>query len=268
MALWPPSLLGLSHTIGMDTSTSSPTTLTSGGTAHTKGVWVELVSSTLFDADGLWLRVHTYRAVAGQATPGLIDIGIGADTVEQVVVADLFNSYDEMPGYWIPIRIPRGSRLSARWQTPLASVTTTVSCVLVAGTGHSSTVSHTYGVDSATSGGTMLPTGMAANTKSAWTELVSATTAPIRYVIPMAMPGPTDVALGIDNVLFDFAFGPSGLETQLVSNLCAVTSSAEVFRYPKLVVPVRISAGSRLAARYQRGTAISEAMSVAVVCCG
>lgn len=267
MALWPSSTLGFNQTGGTDTSTSLPATVTSSGTAHTKGAWTELIASSEFNATGLWLRVHNVRAGSGLSSPGLIDIGVGAAASEQVIIENLFNNYDVGPiSYWLPLVIPYASRISVRWQTLALSATITVSCSLVSDGGQAPTVATTYGADTATSGGVALPTGMAANTKSAWTQVTAAMTSPARYLVPLISPTSTDPGLNTTDMLFDFGIGAASSETLVLRDVPVSSTNNETFFHPRITVPVNIRAGSRLAVRYQKTTTVVEPPHVAAVC--
>lgn len=100
-------------------------TVTANASAHTKGAWTELIASTAFDVDALDIDVGNVSA-SGVNTATLLDIGVGAAASETVIIPDvavggaLFgDTIANRVGisFRVPIRIPKGSRVSARIQS-------------------------------------------------------------------------------------------------------------------------------------------------------
>lgn len=103
------------------------TTITAGGTAHTKGAFSsgELIASADEDAFAISIRV-TGINVAVTDTSFLLDIGVGASGSERVLIADLdvwggTNSPGSGKHWYFPVYIPKGQRIAARAQAVTAS---------------------------------------------------------------------------------------------------------------------------------------------------
>ena len=118
VADWPTGVVA----IGVDESTTSGTTIDPGSTASTKGSYVELIAAT--DRKIVGVRpVHCDRgntAFDGDNTTRY-DLAIGSAGNEQIVWPDFvcrsINDYDAVhpdSHPWIPLTIPKGTRLSAR----------------------------------------------------------------------------------------------------------------------------------------------------------
>jgi hypothetical protein len=108
------------------TTVSNP----AGGPNVKDTTWTQLIASTAFDTQLVVVTLHS-SAVTNTNTSCLIDIGIGAASSESVVIPDLLGGYagsiSLARGYIFPLRIPSGSRLSAR----AASVQTTNSTIVL-----------------------------------------------------------------------------------------------------------------------------------------
>lgn len=108
-----------------DTSlTEKGTTVDPGGTANTKGSWVEFDASTANDVD--YITIDTINSdIAISGDPGwLVDIGTGVADSEVVVVANIplisSSAQDDLhPGTVGPFRvaIPSGTRIAIRCQS-------------------------------------------------------------------------------------------------------------------------------------------------------
>lgn len=105
-------------------STSRGVSIDPGGTAHTKGAWTELTSSSSARVTALMLAVggaaDTSHAAEQQA---FVDIGIGASSSERVLLPDLGFAADQTQSQWHPhvygphpVDVPAGTRFAARSQ--------------------------------------------------------------------------------------------------------------------------------------------------------
>lgn len=112
---------------GANTTGSTGTTIDPGGTANTEGSWTQLIASTAFPYRWLALSVRGNNIAA--ATNWLLDIGIGANPNEKILIPDLgigasSNGDVVSPSTInIPVNIPAGTRLSARCQCSLNTAT-------------------------------------------------------------------------------------------------------------------------------------------------
>jgi len=246
------------ETVGADTATSTGTTLTSGGTANTKGAYVQLTASTAFDVHGLFVQLSN----AGSAFRDyLVDVAVGAAAAETIIAGNLYiGSGDGAQtadgyGYLLPVSIPAGTRLAARCQSVGLASTISILAVLLGegfitppGLGRITT----YGANTADSGGTQIDPGGTAHTKGAYSEIVSSTTNPIRWLTITIGNMDNDVrttALW----LIDVAIGAAGSEQVLIANLMLNCNTSNDMVSPQIFPPlgVNIPAGTRLAARAQ-----------------
>ncbi len=98
---------------------STATQIDPGGTANTKGGWVQLTSSTSIPLRHLTIVTHQENA-AGSNANWRVDIGAGASGSEIVIVPDLLltalalndNCYPAAKGFWRDI--PSGTRLAVQ----------------------------------------------------------------------------------------------------------------------------------------------------------
>ncbi|MEU8158038.1 hypothetical protein AB0B94_30665 [Micromonospora sp. NPDC048986] len=124
----PPEAGSVAVTYGADTATSAGTNLTLPPGNHIKGAWTQITASTT--APIRWLvplLVGNSTDVAWAANHrGLLDIGVGGSGAEAVIIPNLgygaFNN--EALLYYpvtVPVSIPSGTRLVARYQAALVS---------------------------------------------------------------------------------------------------------------------------------------------------
>lgn len=112
-------------TYGVNTSTNLGVAIDAGGTANTKGAYVQITSSVTNDLAGFILVFDTQNASTGNTAviTWLVDIAIGASGSEVVIMPNLFivGTYSSgfstlyAPGIpYLPIQIPAGTRVAAR----------------------------------------------------------------------------------------------------------------------------------------------------------
>jgi len=225
---------------------------------NTKGAWAEVISATPFDVSGIILSF--VRPYATGEMDCLIDIGTGANPNEVAIISDLLYTHSTAAtpaySYFVPISIPKGTRISARGQCSDTAYNRNVmaSILLISGTFQSQQpcmIVDTYGATAADSGGTSVDPGGSANTKGSYSQLSAS--------IARATKG---IAIGIGNqgntgrttamALLDIAVGGAGSENVVISDLFVHLSALEgtpPFTYP--FIPISIPAGSRIAARAQ-----------------
>jgi hypothetical protein len=233
--------------------------LTTGATAATKGAWVEMIAASTFDS--AWVEVYLFDiAAGGVASQAALDIGIGAAAAETVLIADLLAGYagggGSQSGGWknwaFPLRIPTGSRLSAR----LASVrtaTTEARAAIILFEGESiepqetDRIVTTYGMGTVPNGTAITPG--ASGAEGAWTEIVSATTrAHFAFMPSFQITG--DTALASRGFMVDIGIGAGGAEVE-IGRWHYQSSDAEYMGGPLPNRPaiVHVPAGVRLAMR-------------------
>lgn len=106
------------------------TTLTSGA-VNTKGAWAQLIASTAKEAVGLMVSIQVATAFAF-----LIDIGLGGAGAEVAVIPNLHYwkanaTAFQFQCFTILLRIPAGSRISARCQSNAATQTLNIAVSLM-----------------------------------------------------------------------------------------------------------------------------------------
>ena len=174
----------LTNVTARPSGTANGTTVTAGGTANTKGAWAQLMPAISRDAYGILIQ-FTNGAASATARNRLTDIGIdfNGGTSYTVLIPDLVDSGsapNTLLGVWyyFPLYIPAGSSIAARSQCLTASATCGVHIQLMcdparpdgirAGTSVSA-----YGVNNATSAGTIVTPGTTA--EGNWTSLGTTT---------------------------------------------------------------------------------------------
>ena len=139
-----------------------------GSSAHTKGAWVQVYSSTASNASILCLNGN------GISADTLCDIGTGAAGSESVVVGNVLYGGHANDPLWLPVAIPSGSRVALRVQGTSTSPTAANLGIYLANT----TADYrllpasldTIGATTATSNGTAL-----SGASGTWVEITSST---------------------------------------------------------------------------------------------
>jgi len=121
---------GLARVVDYGTSIPQGTTVDPGGTANTKGSWVQLVASTTNRIGTLLLGASNLGQTARTTCEWLVDIGIGGAGSETVLLSnvhyecvsteDTIHPQGRGPYY---VEIPAGTRLAARAQCSINTVT-------------------------------------------------------------------------------------------------------------------------------------------------
>lgn len=236
--------------------------LTSPGAINTKSAWTQLYSSVPFATQGVLLNIRG----ADFGTRYLVDIGIGGAGSERVIIPDLFlwsNNSTPGMGIYIPIRIPAGSRVSARvaMNTLAGSATVGVQLLLVGEDLQWDRVPRipratAFGVDAANSRGVTLTSGAGTGDEGAWFELTSATPHPVHWLAIQFGCDSKGVGFG---GAYDIAVGGSGSEKIILPDLAygVVAPAGDFVNPPAIALPVFIPAGSRLAVRLEASQAAS-----------
>ncbi len=241
-------------------------TVTASGTTHTKGNYVQLEAATTYDWYGFWLMCSGSSASAN-ATNQLLDLAIGAAASEQIILPDFMSGWhiNQIPTpYFIPIYIPRGTRIAARVQAQIASDTVDV-CIW--GNASNSGLPgplfsncDAYGITSASSNGTTVTAGNS-GTPGSDTNIGSTTSRTYGGVYCMASPnGLTTVSsLGYT---WELRIG-----SVTVAEWHEATTTAEVRfgLYPPTPIPTPVLSGTQLQVRGAcSGT--NQAHTVALYC--
>lgn len=247
------SIGAISDGIGY-TSAFVGTTVTSGA-VNTKGSYpaTPLSTSTPRDAHGL-LIFNTAKSVS--AADYLVDIAIGAAASEQIIVQNLLfaagSSSGVLRSYYLPVKIPAGSRLNARSQCSTASGTLGLGAALIEGDflgvpSFDKIIS--IGANTATSGGVVLGNPAAAGW-GAWTELVASLSDDIGWF--MCAWGDNKIATrtAAQAHYCQGGRGASSSEVAITPPSQIGPSSTSLGGGLQIGWPMRIPAGQRLVARY------------------
>lgn len=171
MPTWPSTISGGGKIFtGASNAGGAPASL------NTKGAWSVIVTSAPYDCI-LFVEVSP-------ASPGsyLFDIGVGASGSEVVVVSNLLLSNGALAsspcnnGILIPLLIPKGSRISSRYQKSTTYSSSTMAIHTVpAYPGFTAPFSRcdTDGALTATSLGTVIDPGSSLGVKGSWVQLSS-----------------------------------------------------------------------------------------------
>ncbi len=226
---------------------------------HTKGSWVEVVSSTPWDSSGFLLTVSSYNY---HTCALLIDIGIGGSGSEVVLVSNIYHAY--FPVYFtpicfdVPLTIPAGSRLAIRMQHSHATQTVVARSTLHLFNGSfnfkSAQKITTYGEVTATTKGTTIDPGGTVDTKGAWVEITSGLTHPIKALTPLIGPNADFTrSAAREDFLVDVGAGSSGNEQVIIPDLklSAYTTNDTLLPHYHGWFNIMLDAGTRIAMRAQ-----------------
>lgn len=215
-------------------------------TIHTPGAWVELIASTAAAADFLVLTLAVATNVNGASSAAMIDIAIGAAASEVVVFPSIQMghrgvSYDVCT--WLPLFIPKGSRVSFRAQAVTLSKTISVFASTFSTGSPSSRSFAAIGANTTTS----LGTGIAHNV---WTQITASTLEP--FVGLVYTIGRNGVTLGGGSTVthIEIGYGAAGAEITL-GFLAGVGGTLESWdpTTPQVPIYAHLPKGTRLAAR-------------------
>lgn len=240
------------ETFGVTPANSSTATIAYAGSANVKSAWVELVAAAPFDVCGIVIHGSM---TASALTDALYDIGIGAAASEVVLLPDIkqtrLGSLNAgFPSFFVPISIPAGTRIAARYQASGNSVFKLALTLIGAGSnytlpGHRAA---SYGCNLAISKGTLIDPGAVAHTKSPWFELAASTDFASNFLVVITAPEGGSTADA--QWLVDLAIGAAGSEQIVVPDIYGYNVGSTGLNY-RLGLPVSIPAGSRISARAQ-----------------
>lgn len=171
------------HNMASTPGTSGAGTVVAAhASANTKSSWVELIASADFEVHAITLHIAG-DSNAGAVRKNLYDIGIGGAGSEVVIISDILHTGPDnvvtTAAQWmafLPIHIPKGSRISARHQSSTGSENGVVQITLHGAADHwpwkSFDNADGIGVDTADSGGTTHTFGVS-GTFSTWANIGS-----------------------------------------------------------------------------------------------
>lgn len=230
--------------------------LQAGSVAHTKGAWVELTPSTIANASCLLINV-TGISLNNTNTSALIDIATGPAGAESVLIGNIAvggaSSLSTRPGlgFTVPIKIPSGTRISARMQSVrtggvLGSIY--ISLYNMNDYSHAPTAVNVLGTSTITSRGT------AVGTSTGYVQIVASTSNPYRAIVLVPSIGGTLGASG--TLYYDVAIGNAGSEVSIGQIATLVLATEEIFFMPLTyqMITANIPTGSRIAVSATIGT--------------
>ena len=226
-------------------------TVSASGTANTKGAYVELVTSTAADADGMLVM---YAQVTSNVSH-LCDFSIGGAGSEVLMATNLHLSAGNNVPEWfyVPGPIPAGSRIACRTQCSTASSQLVASCVLVKGGWFAPPPGGsivTLGANTADSGGTPINAGAVANTFGAWVQLTASTPQDIK-AMALKVGGINNTTPTVGSGVFQIGFGAAAAEVPVLAVPNRMGTALDNYGpMPDFWFPCSIPAGSRVAARW------------------
>ena len=243
--------------VGINLSTSEATAVASSTSANTKGDWVEIDASTSLASDGFWVYIGVN---SGANFDCLVDIGIGAEGSEVVLIPNILYSTGDVAGESIlipfPISIASGVRLSARVQDREASATTIDVAIIITDDSGLDITAYTacdvMGAVTGDSGGTQIDPGGSANTKNGYVEVVASTSNTYKALL-IIVGQIQNAGMSNGHFLFDVAIGAESSEVNFLSDISLISGSTSDTLQNKVIGPMAsdIPSGSRLSVQAQ-----------------
>lgn len=215
-------------------------------TPHTAVAWAQMVASTAEDMCGFFI---TPAAVIGNSTVNtamVLELGFGGAGVEVSVVQVFVGGFAAYLPFYLPLHIPKATRLSARIQGAVLSDSFQPAWQYEYQRGldwGGYSVAEPIGLDMASSAPT---TGDL--TDNAWDEAVASTANPYRALT--FHPGLISTTASAAAFIVDVGVGGAGSEQVLGSWRCSTTAAEimDVLSGPRFI-EVNIPAGQRLSIR-------------------
>lgn len=249
MALWiPPNSLGKTQT-NVTAADRDGTTITAGGTAHTKGAYSagQLIASADEDCYGITVQVGEIF-VAATDTSFLLDIGVGASGSERDLIQNLDcwgaatvggSSHGASKAWFFPVFIAKGERVAARAQALAVSDTANVAIWLhqaCAGWGMEvPTLWESLGTITNSDGVSVTP---ASGAFGSWTTILDPITKPYKWWhIGLGALNDTTIATG-GRALVEIGFGDTSAAVTTIGSWVFGMQTSEVIGGPWPHVPV------------------------------
>ena len=237
-------------------SEAATVTITADNTAHTKGSWTELVSSTSGDATFIVVEVTAVQSGAAD-TATLLDIGTGASGSETALIPNVAVGGAASAGggvarfaFQVPIKIASGTRLSARIQSVVAGPPAKTAAVSIwtfnmGDFAYAPTAVDVIGTSTATSAGTAM-----SGSSGTWVQITASTSNAYKAVV--LVPSASAVAIGTINVKYTLGTGASGSEVEVGQTSANYTNSEAVSNFSRWgqLICGAIPSGTRLSVRH------------------
>lgn len=249
------------------------TNVVAAGSANTKGSWTQIIASAPFEVFGIAVQV-TNNSSAGGERHGLWDIGIGAASSEQVIASNIgfgaatvnIPTQPTPQEIFLPIRIPKGSRIAMRAQNSTASQTSNVLMTLYGGYTEPPwrvfAGADCIGADTATSKLTALTAPSGVGTESSWTSIGSTTTRPYQAAKLIVA---TDTQTVMTNISYHAEWGWNS--TTLAELWLQGTTNETVGSFfPTMPEYAWIPTGTQLQARYEGSASTTDPFEFGILC--
>lgn len=232
------------------------TLITSNAAANTKGAYATLIASTNFDVWGMMV-IFSSSITAATIRNHLVDIAIGAAGSEQVIAANMLAGnagQGGSPAYFLPLFVPKGTRISARGQDQAGNRAVTAKIYLHGGPNappwNVYQATETIGITVASSSGAAVAGGATAGVEGTWTNLGSVLAHDWDAYVPMIQCNSTTVL----NQTIHFEIG---INSVMLSESQFATTSGEsigalIPAWPQLQV---IPAGTQMMVRSESDAA-------------
>jgi hypothetical protein len=252
-----PTIGGGPAEAGSTPGTSSGISITAGGSNNAKNTtFTTLIAATTYETN--WLLITAREtSIVGLSSGYLIDIAVGAAAAEQILIPNL-HVHQRDAAIWrghqwlMPLRVPRGTRISARCQCSTGAGTIKMHVIAF-----SSSIDGPPGLSrceasgavTATSRGTPVDSGGVAHTDV--TLQFAATTGFAYRWMCLEASNATDIALTANtSFLVDVLTGAGGSEVVVVPDLWFSGTTGDDAMTPVVqCFPCNIAAGARLALR-------------------
>jgi hypothetical protein len=221
------------------------------GIANVKGAYAEIEAAIPFEAQGLYVMMGPST---GQGDV-LFDLAVGAAAAEQIFWPNLqFSEHGLSNAHvYAPLHLPSGLRVAHRSQHS-GGIKNNHLGVLFLGQGALqgyglSGVVETWGATTADSGGTSVDPGATADTKGAYSELITTTVRDSKWLV-LRIGQNTDIIRSNCRWWIDIAIGAAGSEQIIIPDIqVECWSTSDKISPTNVSLPCNIPAGVRVAAR-------------------
>ena len=261
------------HQVGSRTTAESTgKNVTANASTHTKGAYVEMLSSLTNDAQGLYIM-----CAWGNVNNGfLIDIAIGAVASEVIIINNLYVTTSTNwsvggAGFFAPIAVPAGTRISARCQCETGSqvINMCLNSIDAKGSSVGFGTCETIGAVTGSSRGTTIDAGGTANTKGTYAQISASTGGNYKYV-GIATGANGDFSISVDTwSLVDISTGAAAAEVVIFGDYPYMNDTViDTNVVSHITIPLRIDSGTRVAMRHSSFSNAADARLIDAVLYG
>lgn len=252
----------MQNNLGATPGASTPgSAVTSNASANQKGIWAQLIASANYDVFGISLMIcNTFTG--GAANHFLVDIGVGANPNETVIVPDILcgamgAGTGGLYPMFLPIFIPKGTRISARCQDGAGSDVANVT-VFLHGGGPTNppwrcfSRAESIGTTSSGASSGLAHTAGNSGAESTWTNIGSTTAHTLEAIMPMVQ---SDTVTVVNALAYHLELGIAST-TLCEYFFCTATTESIVCMFPAIPHYCHVPVGTQLMIRAEcSGTA-------------